>query len=311
MKAKIKVIFFLCFCFLLLNSSHGFGQDIKVVVPNKKYLVGDTINVKIQATAEAGSKIKIDSPILKLSKLELINIIHGSTNPQGYAETICIISGFDSGVFWFPPVRVSVFSSKDSEHPTSVKFSDSVPIYISTMDVDLKKEIKPIKDILEPEKSWLDYLPYIAGLVALLLIALVFYFVLKRKRKIPVVEAAVIPQQPLLSAKEEAMQAIQKLMAENFLEKGENKIYYTALTDILRRYISRKFNIETLEKTTAEILSSLKEKERVSELTQSLKNTLEVADLVKFARLIPNETTHENTTHATVDFIEKTSESEE
>ena len=55
------------------------------------------------------------------------------------------------------------------------------------------------------------------------------------------------------------------------------KAYYTDVTNVLRKYISQRYNINALEMTSHEILESMKDVCDVSEL----KVVFSTADLVK------------------------------
>ena len=77
-------------------------------------------------------------------------------------------------------------------------------------------------------------------------------------------------------------------------QQGRSKEYHTELTDVLRSYIERMFNINCLEMTSEEILEEF----RLMRLDQksvfmSLKQILTLADLVKFAKWEPNPDEHE------------------
>lgn len=61
---------------------------------------------------------------------------------------------------------------------------------------------------------------------------------------------------------------------------AEQKAYYTDVTNVLRKYISQRYNINALEMTSHEILESMKDVCDVSEL----KVVFSTADLVKFAK---------------------------
>ena len=61
---------------------------------------------------------------------------------------------------------------------------------------------------------------------------------------------------------------------------AEQKAYYTDVTNVLRKYISQRYNINALEMTSHEILESMNDVCDVSEL----KVVFNTADLVKFAK---------------------------
>ncbi|HWS01405.1 MAG TPA: hypothetical protein VN249_12360, partial [Prolixibacteraceae bacterium] len=67
------------------------------------------------------------------------------------------------------------------------------------------------------------------------------------------------------------------------------KDYYTRLTDIIRTYLEERYEVPAMEQTTQEILSQFKGEcsQIKGKLYTGLQNTLDTADLVKFAKYIP------------------------
>src|SRR5690606_27320714 len=91
-----------------------------------------------------------------------------------------------------------------------------------------------------------------------------------------------------------ALEALRKLKSEKLWQEGEFKKYYTQLTDILRIYILRVFEIDALDMTSSEILENIKLKNLSEELYSKLKFILTNADLVKFAKEKPLPEINEN-----------------
>ena len=91
----------------------------------------------------------------------------------------------------------------------------------------------------------------------------------------------------LLPAHERAFLELKKLREKKFLEVAKIKEYYSELSDILRRYLDRRFGFQTLELTTFEILNLLKEKNFERNVLEKAKLLFENSDLVKFAKYSP------------------------
>ena len=83
----------------------------------------------------------------------------------------------------------------------------------------------------------------------------------------------------------EALVALEKIPTREWIEKGLVKKYYYSLSEIVKRYLERRFEFNALEQTTTEIVNHLK-RNRVrlrDELTQFFTD----ADLVKYAKFMP------------------------
>ena len=77
------------------------------------------------------------------------------------------------------------------------------------------------------------------------------------------------------------------LFDSDFLRRGKIKEYYLRLSEILRIYFERRFQILAIESTTYEIIRALRQKSIEPELIRKIAEVLEAADLAKFAKWIP------------------------
>lgn len=71
------------------------------------------------------------------------------------------------------------------------------------------------------------------------------------------------------------------------VEKGDFKTYYSLLADNLRQYLEQSLGVEAMERTTSELSASLVGIELDREIAGQIEDYLRFADLVKFARLLP------------------------
>ena len=142
-------------------------------------------------------------------------------------------------------------------------------------------------------------------LVLALFVTLAIKVILRRRHKAP------LDPESLKPAHERAMLELGRLEARALLNEGKVKEFYSELADILRRYLDRRFQMETLELTTFEILKGLKEKEFDAGLTEKIKELLEHSDLVKFAKFIPPCSAADTMTGHLKEAVEKTLPQEE
>jgi hypothetical protein len=110
-----------------------------------------------------------------------------------------------------------------------------------------------------------------------------------KNRKKPQKEEEIVYTSPI----EKATSLLQSLEKKELWQKGEVKIYYSELTDIVRNYIEEEIQIPAMESTTSELVLSLKNvaKQKKLKLSQetlsNLEKVLKQADLVKFAKVKP------------------------
>jgi hypothetical protein len=133
-------------------------------------------------------------------------------------------------------------------------------------------------------RNWLLLLPWLGSFA--LLGALAYWLYRKRKSRAsrsmtgPALEVA----QP---AHEIAYAALNRLEASGLLEKGEIKVYFTEVSEILRRYFEDRYHVDALEMASHEVVESLAQVDVAFDTRLECERFLGDCDLVKFAKWIP------------------------
>lgn len=223
-----------------------------------------------------------------------------------------LIQSFDSGVWEIPAAKYIIGKDTILSKALNLKV---VPVNIDSLET--VHDFKPTETV---HFNLFDYLPdfiyyywWIILLIIIITAAAVIIYQRKKKGKpfIPVKKHEVPPY-------DEAISALQVLKEEKLWQNGNEKEYFTRLTDILRRYIDRRFQINAIEMTSSQIINTLKRNKETRALNEQLKEILSVADYVKFANVRPlpedNELAWNRATHFVEDTkpveIPKTDESE-
>jgi hypothetical protein len=130
---------------------------------------------------------------------------------------------------------------------------------------------------------WLKILVFLVGLSGG---ALTLFFFLRRKKILPEIlqpAESVVPPDVL------ALSQLDELERSGIPESPEEiKIFYTRIVDIFRAYLARVKGVVTMERTTEEILGDLAADRTSLRLLDPLREFLEDADLVKFAKRVPS-----------------------
>ena len=105
-----------------------------------------------------------------------------------------------------------------------------------------------------------------------------------------------------------ANKALVELGHRKLWQKGKFKAYYTALTSILRTYISSRWDVGALEMTTDEIIMALRDVDMPSASRTDLIMILRTADMVKFAKAEPEAEDNEENLSRALYFVENTKE---
>ena len=215
-----------------------------------------------------------------------------------------LVTSFDSGFYYIPPFRYIINNDTFSTETLSLKV---IPVEVDTTQAALD-----IKDVQAPPFVLLDYISdtalTIIGIIILLALIIIGYFYY-RKRKKPAEE--VFSLEDLLPPHERALKALETLKENKLWQNGQEKEYYTQLTDILREYIDDRFHINAMEMTSSQILSVLRSNKETKAVDNQLKQILEMADFVKFAKMRPLPDDNEASMRDAISFVEETKAVEE
>lgn len=226
-----------------------------------------------------------------------------STYPNGninFSQDI-ILTSFDSGRQVIPPLVLNMATQEGDSSFNLV--TDSIPIQVSYSPMDSVATFHDIKSIIEVKKEWTWWWWAILG-VALVLLFFWVRFLVKffKKKNAPDLFKS------KLSPFDEAMQSLDDLDKGQLLQKNEPdnygvKAYHTKLTDIFKRYISRKTNTYKMHLTSDEILMELDEYNLSKEQLSSFANCIRMSNAVKFAKYIPPQNESEKCLQQTKEMI--------
>jgi hypothetical protein len=180
---------------------------------------------------------------------------------------------FDTGELKVPPFKFIV--RYDGRIDTLL--SSGLDVKIATVLPEGMQDINDIKDAVR----FPNFRPLVIGAIILLIAAIgyLIYHYLRRIRK------SMVHARPLPPPWIEAILALERLPIDEWLARGNVKKYYYSLSEILKRYLERRFEFRAVEQTTTEIISSMRALRipQRDEFNRFFTN----ADLVKYAKYIP------------------------
>ena len=268
------------FYILLFISTISFAQKpmVKAEIDTTSIRIGEQFQLKISVDETQNVII----PKIQLKGLEVIDSTRIDTIKNSLIRRY-ILTGFDSGAFYIPQQQIFV--------KNQAFLTDSLLINIATIAIDTLKVKKfPIKSIKKEPYTFDDFRIYIYLILAILaIIGFWIYWFVIRKRK----ETEDAPTYRTLPPFEEAILRLNELDEKLLWQNNKIKEYYSELTEIVRGYIERELKVPALENTTDEVLAMIKgfknadSIETSKETIKKLKDLLQEADLVKFAKSKP------------------------
>jgi hypothetical protein len=287
------------------------GQDVNVTsaFDSSRIYIGDQIRFTI--TIDQPKGLKLILPAFRDTLVKNVEILSGpvldSATTGGRTRIIekYLVTSFDSGRYQVPPV----YAELKSDAGLKRFYSDYALLEVMRVKITPPDTADKIFDIIGPYRAPLtagEVFPWIIAAAALF--ALVWYG-RKYLRKLlrPGAESQVVVS--LDPAHVIAMRELERLREEKLWQKGEVKLYYTKLTEILRQYLENRFGVFSLELTTGETLEALiRTGFKKDENYKRLKEVLTNADLVKFAKYSPEPAEHEEMYQESWNFVMSTLE---
>ena len=189
---------------------------------------------------------------------------------------------FDTGRVELPAVALTYAHSFDA--PLRMQaYTEPVDLYVTTITADTLQPYKPIVEPIAAPIQMKEVFPWVLVALLAILLGLGIWLLLKR-RKVHVDADGNVVKDPVIPPYDKAVDDLRKLREEKPWQSGKVKEYFSSLTDIAREYIEGQFGVNAVEMTTDDILEEIKPLHFSKEAYDKLKDTMEVADLVKFAK---------------------------
>lgn len=283
---RIKEILPLAFWSLVGLSSHTYAQAS---------LSADTIELGGQTTLTV--KLSQHSPTPDMLTANTIEVVGEQTFDTANHTQKTVLTSFEPGVHY-------VILGED----------DSLPLVVKDVAVDTsaKADIKDIANIeLFPHSFW-EIARWILLGLGVIAAALGAWWIFNHRKKI---QEVLTPHEPqdMRSPEERALDTLEEIRKKQLWQSGLVKEYHTELTDTVRRFIEESTGIHATEMTSEECLNALMcecmsantpNTQAIKQSSiQSLKDIFTTADLVKFAKSVPQPYEHERSMSQSVEFV--------
>lgn len=269
-------------------------------------MIGDQVKYEIGITVPRDDIVTW--PLIIDTITSNIEIIKRSNIDTMYSDTGMslvqqfIITSFDSGYFTIPAVDFKFKQLNDSNIFTTSTGILFLQVYVP--EVDTASAFKPLVGPIKEPYTFKELLPLILGISAgILLIALLIYYIVKRKKRQPVFKRKI---KPAIPAHILAINKLETLRLNKVWQSGQLKKYFSELTDIIREYMVNRYHFDAPEMTSYEILTKLHEFEINNDVMSKLDGVMYLSDMVKFAKAVPTALENDlGLTHC-VDFVNET-----
>jgi hypothetical protein len=243
--------------------------------------IGDQVNLKILVkTNTETQEIKVKTGENAFEIIRQQNTVKTPQKEYMVFEKSITIAFFKVGDFNIGPFTIELL--KDGK-TVETKETNSIPITVKSVLKQEDKDIKGLKDLIDIKGNPFYILKYVILALAIVLLLVFVAAWLKKRKKAP--EA---PPKPLLSPVEEFELLVNELWGKGLFDKGKVKLHFIELTVIIKRFLFRNYGFNAEDLTTYETVYYLKKRERELVIPDNMQYVLDISDLAKFAKYIPD-----------------------
>lgn len=257
--------------------------EAKITDETGSYTVGDPIELTLSVThpddytvilPELG-EIWGDAVVRSQSPATAVSNADGTETTNQVID----LRVFAPGTFTTPPLGITI---SDSQGDLTEVIADPIELTIASVLIEGDTQLRDIKPQIAFPVSNLLALAVVglASAAAGLGIALLWW----RRRRARLALASVDNRPP----DQIALDELARIAELGLPEQGRFKEHYTLVSDCIRTYGERIFDIPVLERTTGEVQTSLRQSNVAREVMRTFIAFLDESDLVKFSTFHPD-----------------------
>ena len=283
---------------------------VSAAIDSTTLFIGDQTDLHLRATCEAGEQVQL--PMLDkqlISGVEIVDrtIVDTTILNDGRVQynQYLTLTSFEDSLFYIEPLPF--VSGEDTVWSESLMLNVVQPFEIDSTDM----AITDIKGIYRAPIWWWGILRWVLLSIAIAGVGVGgYYLITYLRRRTGNINETMTPIEPLRPADEVALEKLDIIREQKIWQTGQIKEYHTQLTDVVREYIARRFDVSSTEQTSDETLRAMRPLlNNQKELYEQLRKMLTLADLVKFAKWSATPDENELSLRSAYAFVKETTKS--
>lgn len=301
------------FLFALLSAPLALGAQERPVVQARvepdSIMIGDRFDYVIDVEKDLVQVVEFPEFDIRSGEIELVESCPVDTLERDGRHLKLRkryrLAAFEEGKFNLGVPKVLY---ADKNILDTLYSADSVYLEVATFQIDSTSQ--SIYD-LKAQKTLPFQFREIAGYIKLVLLVLLvlaaagyalLHWLEKRGKHLGDLFKPTPPLPPHVAA----IQALETLHNQKLWQNNRHKQYYSGLSDIVRTYIAARWEVGAMEMTSDEIIEAMRGEELPDKARMDLTTILRDADLVKFAKAMPDAEQNENDYLRAYYFVEET-----
>ena len=258
---------------------------VSATLDSTTLFIGDQTDLHLRAIGEVGEQVAM--PVLDKELIPGVEIVDRTIvdtlslkDGRVQYDQYLTVTSFEDSLFYIAPLPF--VSGDDTVWSDGLTLNVVQPFEMDTTDM----AITDIKGVYKAPIWWWGIFRWVLLAVLLAGVGVAGYYLITylQRRKLKEAGNEVVTE-PLRPAEEVALEKLDAIKEKKIWQQGQVKEYYTQLTDVVREYIARRFEVSSVEQTSDETLRDIRPllSER-KDLYDQLRKMLTLADLVKFAK---------------------------
>lgn len=268
----------------------GFSQTLSSNLSKDKIALGEKAYYRVSINGLDGKSVvsKPKNELLPYHFEEVKDEISKSLDL--YTRTI-EFQIFDEGTYQIPELEFNVNGQILKTIPYEITVYNPANDRDQILDIMNNKQVK-----LGVKDYWELYKFYFLG--ALILLAAVFLFLVffkkgffrkDKKQELPI---------------NQTLTKLKKLQQKKYIQQGNYRLFYVELLEITRSFLTKQYYLPAEVLLTDDLIALMKKTNRISEPHEKLvEEILLRGDMVKFAKMLPNEEIMEEDFKKIYDFV--------
>ena len=258
---------------------------VSATLDSTTLFIGDQTDLHLRAIGEVGEQVTM--PVLDKELIPGVEIVDRTIvdtlslkDGRVQYDQYLTVTSFEDSLFYIAPLPF--VNGDDTVWSDGLTLNVVQPFEMDTTDM----AITDIKGVYKAPVWWWGIFRWVLLAVLLAGVGVAGYYLITylQRRKLEEAGNEVVTE-PLRPADEVALEKLDAIKEKKIWQQGQVKEYYTQLTDVVREYIARRFEVSSVEQTSDETLRDIRPllSER-KDLYDQLRKMLTLADLVKFAK---------------------------
>ncbi len=285
---------------------------VSAAIDSTTLFIGDQTDLHLRATCEVGEQVQlpvIDEQLIPGIEVVDRTIIDTTTLNDGRVQynQYLTLTSFEDSLFYIEPLPF--VSGDDTVWSESLMLNVVQPFELDSADM----AITDIKGIYRAPIWWWGFLRWVLLALGVAGIGVGgYYLITYLQSRMGKREEDAVAAEPLRPAEEVALEKLDIIREQKIWQTGQVKEYHTQLTDVVREYIDRRFEVSSAEQTSDETLRAMRPLlNDKKDLYEQLRKMLTLADLVKFAKWTTTPDENEMSLRSAYAFVKETTPVEE